>query len=102
MKKIIGLWPFFLFLLLLDRLFYLPGRMNGIWQYDEGTFIETPITFSNIEIKNNFEVIINKNKSKKSESFYLLGCYFGRLNLLNEDTLDYTKLIELSEMDFID
>ncbi|HNP33141.1 MAG TPA: hypothetical protein PKN96_07595 [Flavobacterium sp.] len=99
-KKILRTWPLFLFILLLDRFFFLPGRMDGTWQYDEGAYIETPINFSNIEIKNNFEVRIHRDK--KSEMFYLLGCYFGRLYLLNEAELNYTKLIEFKEMEFID
>lgn len=62
--------------------------MNGTWDYKTGTNIGDSITFENIDIINNFEVKISANK--KLESFYLLGCYFGTLYLLDKETLKYT------------
>ena len=68
---------------------FLPGRMNGEWKYEKGTYIGDPITFdNNIDIMNNFEIQIQK--SQKFDSFYLVGCYFGTLYLLNKNTLEYT------------
>lgn len=62
--------------------------MNGTWDYEKGTSMGDSITFENIDIVNNFEVKISNNK--KLDSFYLLGCYFGTLYLLDKDTLEYT------------
>ena len=85
---------------MLDRFFFLPERMDGIWQYESGVFVGDPIAYDNIEISNNFEVKIRK--SYKFDSFYLLGCYFGRLYLLEKNNLQYTKYIELEESNFIE
>lgn len=89
--------PFFLFLLLLDRFFFLPGRMDNTWQYESGTFAGDSITYTNIEIINNFEVKIQK--SGKWNTFYLVGCYFGNLYLLDEENLKYTKYTKLESPD---
>lgn len=88
-----------LFLFLIDRFMFLPGRMDGIWQYDTGTFAGDPIAYDNIVIINNFEIQISK--SSKFDSFYLLGCYFGRLYLLEKTSLNYTKYIEVEEIDLL-
>jgi hypothetical protein len=98
MKKFLGILPFLLFLFLLDRFFFLPGRMDGVWQYESGIFVGDPIAFDNIEIVNNFEVKISK--SSKFDSFYLVGCYFGRLYLLDKNYLVFTKYTELEESSF--
>jgi hypothetical protein len=100
MKKIFRILPLFLFLFLIDRFMFLPGRMDGIWQYETGTFAGDPIAYDNITIINNFEVQISK--SSEFDSFYLLGCYFGRLYLLENTSLEFTKYIEVEESDFID
>jgi len=99
MKKIIRTLPFFLFIFLLDRFFFLPGRMDTVWQYESGVFVGDVIAYDNITIINNFEVQISK--SYKFDSFYLLGCYFGRLYLLDKNYLRYTKYVELDEKDLI-
>ena len=98
MKKILGILPFMIFMLLIDRFMLLPGRMEGSWQYDKGVFVGDVISFDNIEIIDNFEVKIRK--SYKLDQFYLLGCYFGRLYLLEKNTLQYTKYIRLEEQEF--
>ena len=100
MKKFIRILPFILFILVLDRFFLLPSRMNGIWQYETGAFVGDPISYDNIEIINNFEVRIRK--SYDFDSFYLLGCYFGRLYLLEKNNLQYTKYIELEESNILE
>lgn len=99
MKKIIRIVPFFLFVLTLDRFFYLPGRMDATWEYEKGTNLGDPITFDNIEIINNFEITVRK--TGESNSCYLLGCYFGNLYLLDSQTLKYTKYVELEESTFL-
>lgn len=99
MKKIIGILPFFLFVFLLDRFMFLPGRMDATWEYEEGTNIGNPITFENIYIINNFEIQVKK--SGELNSCYLLGCYFGNLYLLDTQTLKYTKYVELEEGVFL-
>ncbi|MCF6128988.1 hypothetical protein L1S35_04835 [Flavobacterium sp. AS60] len=99
MKKIIRILPFFLFILLLDRFFFLPGRMDATWQYEKGINLGDPITFDNIEIINNFEVMVRK--SGEFNSCYLLGCYFGNLYLLDSKALKYTKYTEIEEFDFL-
>ena len=100
MKKIIRILPFLLLLLVLDRFLFLPGRMNGTWVYVQGTNIGDEITFENIDIVSNFETKIQKGK--KWDSFYLLGCYFGNLYLLNKETLEYTKYVAYEGIDFGD
>jgi hypothetical protein len=71
--------------------------MNGTWEYRTGTNIGDSITFENIDIVNNFEVKIST--SKKLDSFYLLGCYFGTLYLLDKDTLEYTVYEEYESLE---
>ena len=97
MKKIIRILPFLLLLFVMDRLMFLPGRMDNTWVYEKGTLAGDPITFNNIEIINNFEVKIQKGG--KWNTFYLLGCYFGNLYLLDETTLEYTKYSKLESLD---
>ncbi|MCF6132416.1 hypothetical protein [Flavobacterium wongokense] len=99
MKKTFRILPLLLFLLLIDRFMFLPGRMDGIWQYDNGVFMGDPITYDDIVILNNFEIQISK--SGKLHSCYLLGCYFGNLFLLDTYTLQYTRYIELKESNFL-
>ena len=89
MKRIFGMLPLLLFVFVIDRLMFLPGRMNGEWHYEKGTYLGDSIAFdSNIEILSNVEIEIQKNQ--KFDNFYLLGCYFGTLYLLNKTTLEYT------------
>lgn len=99
MKNVFRIWPLFLFLFILDRLMFLPGRMDATWEYEKGTNLGDPITFDNIEIINNFEITVRK--TGESNSCYLLGCYFGNLYLLDSQTLKYTKYVELEENVFL-
>jgi hypothetical protein len=96
-KKRVEILLFILVILVLDRFLFLPGRMNGTWEYRTGTNIGDSITFENIDIVNNFEVKIST--SKKLDSFYLLGCYFGTLYLLDKDTLEYTVYEEYESLE---
>jgi hypothetical protein len=73
----------------------LPSRMDAIWQYESGVYVADMIAYDNIEIIDNFEIKISK--SYKFDSFYLLGCYFGRLYLLEKNSLKYTSYSELVE-----
>ena len=77
----------------------LPSRMDAIWQYESGVYVADMIAYDNIEIIDNFEIKISK--SYKFDTFYLLGCYFGRLYLLEKNSLKYTSYIELVENGFI-
>jgi hypothetical protein len=96
-KKRVEILLFILVILVLDRFLFLPGRMNGTWEYRTGTNIGDSITFENIDIVNNFEVKIST--SKKLDSFYLLGCYFGTLYLLDKDTMEYTVYEEYESLE---
>lgn len=92
------MWPLFLFVLILDRFLFLPGRMDGIWQYEKGTYIGNSISFTyDIDIKDNFEIEIQLDK--KIDSFYLLGCYFGTLYLLDKQTFEYSKYVKYEKSD---
>jgi len=98
-KKIIRIIPFFLFIVLIDRFFFLPGRMDATWEFEKGTYMGDSITFENINILNNF--VIQIQKTGELNECYLLGCYFGNLYLLNSQTLKYTKYVELDESTFL-
>ncbi|MFN3968281.1 hypothetical protein [Flavobacterium sp.] len=97
MRKAVEIVLFLLVVFVFDRFLFLPGRMNGTWDYKTGTNIGDSITFENIDIVNNFEVKISN--SKKLDSFYLLGCYFGTLYLLDKDTLEYTVYEEYESLE---
>lgn len=97
MRKPVEILLFVLVLLVLDRFLFLPGRMNGTWEYQTGTNIGDSITFDNIDIVNNFEVKISTRK--KLDSFYLLGSYFGTLYLLDKDTMEYTVYEKYEPLD---
>ena len=99
MKKIIRILPFFLFIVILDRFMFLPGRMDATWVYEKGINMGDLITFDNIEIINNFEIQIQK--AGELNECYLLGCYFGNLYLLDSQRLKYTKYSELEENFFL-
>ena len=49
---------------------------------------------------NNFEIEISKNE--KSASFYVIGCYFGGLYLLEKETLKYNMYSEFEGSDMWD
>lgn len=73
-----------------DRFLFMPIRLNSVWEYETGHYTGDPIALEqNIIVKNNLEVKICKNDD--SASFYLLGCYFGELYLLEKETLKYTR-----------
>lgn len=93
MKKIVRAVPFFLFILLLDRFFFLPGRMDTLWQHDSGSNFGDPIVFDNIEIISNFEIQIKKTNN--FTNCYLLGCYFGNLYLIDTQNFSFSKYSEL-------
>ena len=96
MKKILQMWPLFLFIFIIDRLMFLPGRMNGEWEYVSGTYLGDTIAFEdNISILNNINIEIQKNK--QFDTFYLMGCYFGQLYLLNKNTLEFTHYVRSSD-----
>lgn len=99
MRKAVEILLFILVFLVLDRFLFLPGRMNGTWEYKKGTNIGDSITFDNIDIVNNFEVKISS--SRKLDSFYLLGCYFGTLYLLDKDTLEYTTYVAVESSEYL-
>ncbi|WP_396171611.1 hypothetical protein [Flavobacterium sp.] len=82
-----------------DRFLFMPNRMSAVWEFETGKYIGDPISKDqNIKVLNNFEIEISKND--KSASFYVIGCYFGAMFLLEKDTLKYTKYVvfEGSEM----
>ena len=99
MKSIIRILPFFLFVFILDRFMFLPGRMNATWEFEKGTYTGDSVTFDDIYILNNFEIQIQK--SGKLNEYYLLGCYFGNLYLLDKQTFKYTKYFKLEEASFL-
>ncbi len=68
----------------------MPNRLNGIWEFEKGVYAGDPISFlQNIEVKSNFEIQISKNQ--KSKTFYILGCYFGNLYLVEKDNFKFTE-----------
>lgn len=77
-------------IIVIDRFLFMPGRIDAIWEFETGKYIGDPISLiQNIKVLNNFEIEISKNK--KSASFYLIGCYFGGLYLLEKNTLKYNE-----------
>ncbi|MBA0884291.1 hypothetical protein [Flavobacterium undicola] len=73
-----------------DRFLFMSNRLNGVWEYETGSYIGDPISKKqNMNVRNNFEIQIYKND--KLVSYYLLGCYFGELYLLEKETLKYTR-----------
>jgi hypothetical protein len=98
MKKGSNIIPtllFIVFLFLLDRFFFLPGRMDGTWEYETGVNAGDYITFDNIDIVSNYEIKVSSNRT--FDSFYLVGCYFGTLYLLDKDSLEFTKYIKMEK-----
>lgn len=85
--------------MLLDRFFFLPGRMDASWEFEKGIYLGDPISYENIEIIDNLEIRINK--TGKTYSCYLLGCYFGNLYLLETQTMQYAKYCQLEESNFL-
>lgn len=84
-----------------DRFLFLPDRLNGIWEFEKGIYIGDPISqIQNIKVLNNFEIVISKNK--KSASFYVIGCYFGGLYILEKETLRYTRYSRFEGSDLWD
>lgn len=79
-----------LLIIVIDRFLFMPNRINNIWEFETGNYIGDPISqIQNIKVLNNFEIEISKNE--KSASFYVIGCYFGGLYLLEKKTLTYNE-----------
>lgn len=89
-KKLLIFFSVLLSILLIDRLFFMENRLQGIWEYNEGSYFGDPIAY-------NQDFIFNKNKIKfvrnKSESnpviekeIYLVGCYFNMLFLYDNNS----------------
>ena len=77
-------------IIVIDRFLFMPDRINSIWEFEKGSYIGDPVSQSqNIKVLNNFEIEIAKNE--KSASFYVIGCYFGGLYLLEKETFKYSK-----------
>jgi hypothetical protein len=77
-------------IVIIDRFSFMPGRINTVWEFETGNYIGDPISqIQNIKVLNNFEIEIFKNE--KSASFYVIGCYFGGLYLLEKKTLKYNE-----------
>jgi hypothetical protein len=90
MKKSSKLILILLLMIFSDRFLFMPDRINTIWEFETGNYIGDPISqFQNIKVLNNFEIVISKNE--KAASFYVIGCYFGGLYLLEKETLKYNK-----------
>lgn len=98
MNKVVTYILFIIFIFLLDRFFFLPGRMDGNWEYESGVNAGDYITFKNIDIVSNYEIKISANRS--FDSFYLIGCYLGTLYLLDKNTLEYTEYNKVERMEF--
>lgn len=95
MNRFVTWMLFILFIFLLDRFFFLPGRMDGKWEYESGSNVGDYVTYDDISILNNYEIEISSNRS--FESFYLVGCYFGTLYLLDKQSLGFTKYNRVNE-----
>jgi hypothetical protein len=91
-----------LFLIIaMDRILFMPDRINAIWEFEKGNYIGDPISqIQNIKVLNNFEIEISKNE--KSASFYVIGCYFGGLYLLEKSTLKYNVYSQFEGSDMWD
>lgn len=90
MKNSIKLALIFFLIILGDRFLFMPNRLNTVWEFERGNYIGDPISKNqNIKVLNNFEIKISKNE--KSTSFYVIGCYFGKLYLLEKKTLKYNE-----------
>ena len=90
MKKSIKLILIVLLIIIGDRFLFMSNRLNNVWEFETGNYIGDPISKKqNILVKNNFEIKIYKNN--KSAFYYLLGCYYGELFLLEKGTLKYTR-----------
>ncbi len=92
MKKSFSITLIVFLLFIGDRFLFMHNRLNTVWESETGYYIGDPIAIEqNIVVKNNFEIKISKNND--SASFYLLGCYFGELVLLEKENLKYTRYI---------
>lgn len=88
MNKLSKLILILFLIIVIDRFLFMPDRINTTWEFEKGNFIGDPITkIQNIKVLNNFEIEIFKNE--KSASFYVIGCYLGRLYLLEKEILKF-------------
>ncbi|KFF10053.1 hypothetical protein B0A62_13790 [Flavobacterium hydatis] len=54
-KKFLIFFSVLLSILLIDRLFFMEHRLQGVWEYDGGSYFGDPIAY-------NQDFIFNKNK----------------------------------------
>jgi hypothetical protein len=93
MKKIIKILAIILFVILIDRIFLMPKRVQGVWEYESGSYFGDPIAFKqDFELKKG-KIIFNYRKkiSSRSKKPYLLGCYFGQMILYDFSELQLTR-----------
>jgi hypothetical protein len=82
--KIISFIVLGLFLLIIiDRFYFMPSRLNDIWQWDSGCLMGDPISYKQDFELHGFEIVFNGQKkvSHRNKKFLLIGCYFGEMLL---------------------
>jgi len=84
----------FFLLFIIDRFTWMTERVKGkTWMQESGRNLGDPLAFKGDFILNGSEIIFSNNKSKedypyvyrnRQSKFYLLGCYFGSLYILDK------------------
>lgn len=99
MKKKVIIILSILLILIVDRVFLLPNRIEGIWEYSRGTYLGDPIAYQQDYILAHNKIIFIRNKSESNpvlnKDIYLMGIYFNTMYLYDSDLnniVSYTRL----------
>ncbi|MFA7444646.1 MAG: hypothetical protein WCY89_01765 [Flavobacteriaceae bacterium] len=81
-------------LFIIDRFTWMPERVKGkTWMQESGRSLGDPMIYKWDFVLNGSEIVFNDNKSEedypfvfrnRQSKFYLLGCYFGNLYILDK------------------
>lgn len=85
MKKKIIIILSVLSILIIDRIFFMPNRIEGIWVYSNGSYLGDPIAYQQDYILIHNKIVFIRDKSKSNpvlnKNIYLLGCYLNMMYL---------------------
>lgn len=94
-KKYLIFFLIFVALFLIDRFNFMTDRLHHTWLHESGLYLGDPISFKQDMMLNKNEISFTKRElyknkplteSYRKDNFFLLGCYFGNLYLLNKRT----------------
>lgn len=82
-----------LIVIMIDRIFFMPNRLENVWSYESGIYFGDPIGYNQDFIYQKGKIIITGSRLNGTK-YILLGCYFDNLIFFDLKTLTYSRYID--------